>query len=1057
MFGRLINPFRPNIRDNAGNDDYADDATGVAAQLDASQITEVSESQYRGMFESFDHERALAQKILGMAPAKPVKWFIISKTSENSFPALGHVRESADRNAYEIFIREDMIDTGKAAHEIVAASVLIGSPALVHGLATEIEAMVRRLIEEETDVERVDRDELRRSLSETSQELLVSAQAKSGLPVRTFVEYTREAHIRDLSILGLPVKTGVDRKPLEIRLREARVIKFLANGKLDNSVPFRVTNEEVARFIKTVQRRGTDTERYKMTGDERVVTAYTLALLSLFEGKLDMERLQQVNADNLRNTLSIPTMRAFAQRPAGFVLKLQGYGIEVPCAPGMMLLVNPGEANTILRVDQNEQGYRLYRANARGEKLPGRTLAFDEAQGSLLVIGSKPAELEGPQGALAIVGAKEGTYISRAAKDASLVSLSESSRGACEVAILENDYVSIMLTGGSQVKVSVAVGLLDITARPATAEATGRARVSAIVRVYNFGISLLFQTLIFFRKTVSAYRSVSYDAGSDRNAAGFKVSQARLRPQKVLAVPDKLSVPTAIRLVPARYSDAKARAVMVATRKIAEGIRENLPFDIKIEIAPEIKLGDYLAGSAATFSRHKGKFILPFYGSEMPSRSIPTLLVTDVDITGLTLEGIVLKYLFGRAYPDSNLVVMSLYRLFAADAANYSQRLIKIALHELGHLFGLGSEEMLLSAGEHCENSTCFMHVLRTVEEIDKAHVQLCPECRARITTSVSVKATTGSKDSGIVDGSTHFGLSEDRPLPGIVPTTTAIDAPVKVSRNGKDFHILSLASAPQALRQKYIKGVIAVMKACRIGDADFILDDHEYVFVAVDADDKVVGAAQWKPVEDCEKSTQLLAVLPGFNNYGIGSALFNKVLGRARQDGLRKVFIVTNEYSWEWFRRRGAVLIGADKYGLATFLYYDLSKKTKRSAKSAGRGVSGQRLINNCLMQYYVQRENQPAIVALAEGVAAHEARTRFDKMTLMAPALQARAIHKALGEIAESTDNIMLTVTARSSDGSILYHVDPQGTLPLSAVRGAHEWVGAPVEGMVVLKTGP
>lgn len=78
------------------------------------------------------------------------------------------------------------------------------------------------------------------------------------------------------------------------------------------------------------------------------------------------------------------------------------------------------------------------------------------------------------------------------------------------------------------------------------------------------------------------------------------------------------------------------------------------------------------------------------------------LLKTDADAVlgvidkDLYIEG--LNFIFGLAY--SNLSIISLYRLISKDRELFYARVVKEAIHELGHVAGLG----------HCLDKSCVMH-----------------------------------------------------------------------------------------------------------------------------------------------------------------------------------------------------------------------------------------------------------------------------------------------------------------------------------------------------------
>ncbi len=88
----------------------------------------------------------------------------------------------------------------------------------------------------------------------------------------------------------------------------------------------------------------------------------------------------------------------------------------------------------------------------------------------------------------------------------------------------------------------------------------------------------------------------------------------------------------------------------------------------------------------------------------------------------------VLTYVFGEAQLEGKAAVVSYHRLreefygLQPNEGLLEVRLLKEAIHELGHTFGL----------LHCNNYLCVMHSSTVVEEIDLKTDKLCSECRAK-------------------------------------------------------------------------------------------------------------------------------------------------------------------------------------------------------------------------------------------------------------------------------------------------------------------------------------
>jgi archaemetzincin len=94
--------------------------------------------------------------------------------------------------------------------------------------------------------------------------------------------------------------------------------------------------------------------------------------------------------------------------------------------------------------------------------------------------------------------------------------------------------------------------------------------------------------------------------------------------------------------------------------------------------------------------------------------------VTDYD-----LYVPILTYVFGEAQLQGNCALVSLHRLddafygLPANEPVLFDRLLKEAVHELGHTFGL----------RHCDDWRCAMSSTHTVERLDLKQPQFCSTC----------------------------------------------------------------------------------------------------------------------------------------------------------------------------------------------------------------------------------------------------------------------------------------------------------------------------------------
>ena len=98
-------------------------------------------------------------------------------------------------------------------------------------------------------------------------------------------------------------------------------------------------------------------------------------------------------------------------------------------------------------------------------------------------------------------------------------------------------------------------------------------------------------------------------------------------------------------------------------------------------------------------------------------------------VTGLDLFVPVLTFVFGEAQLPGRCALMSIHRLrnefygLPPNPAALRERLLKEAVHELGHTYGL----------VHCEDWQCVMSSSYGVERVDVKSAEFCSACLRRV------------------------------------------------------------------------------------------------------------------------------------------------------------------------------------------------------------------------------------------------------------------------------------------------------------------------------------
>ncbi|MFL6456795.1 MAG: archaemetzincin family Zn-dependent metalloprotease [Nitrososphaeraceae archaeon] len=88
-----------------------------------------------------------------------------------------------------------------------------------------------------------------------------------------------------------------------------------------------------------------------------------------------------------------------------------------------------------------------------------------------------------------------------------------------------------------------------------------------------------------------------------------------------------------------------------------------------------------------------------------------------------------LNFVFGEAHLDGSISAIYLLRIrqefygLKPDKSVFCQKLVKEAVHELGHSFGLS----------HCKNIKCVMHFSNSLSDTDIKSNHLCDVCKAHL------------------------------------------------------------------------------------------------------------------------------------------------------------------------------------------------------------------------------------------------------------------------------------------------------------------------------------
>ena len=164
--------------------------------------------------------------------------------------------------------------------------------------------------------------------------------------------------------------------------------------------------------------------------------------------------------------------------------------------------------------------------------------------------------------------------------------------------------------------------------------------------------------------------------------------------------------PSSLHIVP--FKDADPKAIYILLSRLSLRFKE-LTIEMPVPLPEEAynsKRGQW-----------DGERILRFLREMKKEKNMEWVLgVTSSDLYSGSLN-----FIFGIASLGGGEALISTHRLReGAGEKEYLSRILKEALHELGHNMGL----------EHCENPTCVMHFSNSLSDTDRKKDEFCYKCR---------------------------------------------------------------------------------------------------------------------------------------------------------------------------------------------------------------------------------------------------------------------------------------------------------------------------------------
>lgn len=181
-------------------------------------------------------------------------------------------------------------------------------------------------------------------------------------------------------------------------------------------------------------------------------------------------------------------------------------------------------------------------------------------------------------------------------------------------------------------------------------------------------------------------------------------------------------------LVAAAAADAALKITIVTFGPVPPAVVDYLKEGLRQAFAAEVMSGGEIQVPAAAYAPGRRQYLAEtFLPLLAPFRQTGQDLVLGITAVDLYVPG--LNFVFGLADARQKAAVISLARLKPEFYGQkgvpqlFNERALKEAVHELGHLLGLG----------HCARPSCIMFFSNSLLDTDRKGPGFCPDCRQRL------------------------------------------------------------------------------------------------------------------------------------------------------------------------------------------------------------------------------------------------------------------------------------------------------------------------------------
>jgi len=136
-------------------------------------------------------------------------------------------------------------------------------------------------------------------------------------------------------------------------------------------------------------------------------------------------------------------------------------------------------------------------------------------------------------------------------------------------------------------------------------------------------------------------------------------------------------------------------------------------------------------------NQYHSTLILEQLAARVPVQAVRVIALAQVD-----LFIPILTHVYGEAQLGGTACIVSTFRLNEGRSGmnisqKYIDRVVKEAIHELGHTFNL----------RHCPEDSCIMHYCRNEEDVDRKSDELCRYCKVMLDDEIKRLEAAGFRE----------------------------------------------------------------------------------------------------------------------------------------------------------------------------------------------------------------------------------------------------------------------------------------------------------------------